>query len=243
MGRELTLKRALSESRREHDVILIDCPPALGLLTVNALVAATHALISSEGEYFSLQGVEQVLEVMELARENLNENLELARRRAEHRRPAHDPLARGARSAARELRRQGVRDRRSASRSATRSRPSAACRSSTTGPSWARDYIALADEVLDAARRRRDARAPQRAAHRAVRAGRLDRRGWNGTRALRRTRQGRASSPARRAASARTPQSASPIAARTSRCSTSMRADPAAAPRRSGRRRSRSAAT
>src|ERR671923_529857 len=76
IGRELTLKRALREARREHDVILIDCPPALGLLTVNALVAATHALISAEGEYFSLQGVEQVLEVMELARENLNESLE-----------------------------------------------------------------------------------------------------------------------------------------------------------------------
>jgi chromosome partitioning protein len=75
MGRELTLKRALSESRRQHDVIIIDCPPALGLLTVNALVASTHSLVSTEGEYFSLQGVEQVLEVMELARDNLNENL------------------------------------------------------------------------------------------------------------------------------------------------------------------------
>jgi chromosome partitioning protein len=76
MGRELTLKRALRESRRQHDLILVDCPPALGLLTVNALVAATHALVSAEGEYFSLQGVEQVLEVMELARDNLNEGLQ-----------------------------------------------------------------------------------------------------------------------------------------------------------------------
>jgi chromosome partitioning protein len=76
MGREMTLKRALREPRREHDVILIDCPPALGLLTVNALVAASHAMVSAEGEYFSLQGVEQVLEVMGLARENLNEELE-----------------------------------------------------------------------------------------------------------------------------------------------------------------------
>jgi chromosome partitioning protein len=76
MGRELTLKRALREARREYDFILIDCPPALGLLTVNALVAASHALVSSEAEYFSLQGVEQVLEVMELARDNLNEGLE-----------------------------------------------------------------------------------------------------------------------------------------------------------------------
>jgi chromosome partitioning protein len=76
MGRELTLKRALHEARRQYEVVLIDCPPALGLLTVNALVASTHALVSAEGEYFSLQGVEQVLEVMQLARENLNENLE-----------------------------------------------------------------------------------------------------------------------------------------------------------------------
>jgi chromosome partitioning protein len=77
MGREMTLKRALRESRRQHDLVLVDCPPALGLLTVNALVAATHALISAEAEYFSLQGVEQVLEVMQLARENLNEDLDL----------------------------------------------------------------------------------------------------------------------------------------------------------------------
>jgi chromosome partitioning protein len=76
MGRELTLKRALRESRRQHDLILIDCPPALGLLSVNALVAGSHALVSAEGEYFSLQGVEQVLEVMQLARDNLNESLE-----------------------------------------------------------------------------------------------------------------------------------------------------------------------
>ena len=89
MGRELTLKRALSESRRQHDVIIIDCPPALGLLTVNALVAATHSLVSTEGEYFSLQGVDQVLEVMDLARENLNENLQWLGVVSEHGRPAH----------------------------------------------------------------------------------------------------------------------------------------------------------
>jgi chromosome partitioning protein len=76
MGRELTLKRALVDLRRWHDLILIDCPPALGLLTVNALVAADHALISSEAEYFSLQGVEQALEVLELAKESLNPDLD-----------------------------------------------------------------------------------------------------------------------------------------------------------------------
>jgi chromosome partitioning protein len=61
MGRELTLKRGLREIKRSYDLILVDCPPSLGLLTVNALVAADHALITSEAEYFSLQGVEQAL--------------------------------------------------------------------------------------------------------------------------------------------------------------------------------------
>jgi chromosome partitioning protein len=76
MGRELTLRRALRELRKDHDLILVDCPPALGLLTVNALVAADHALISSEAEYFSLQGVEQALEVVELAKESLHPELD-----------------------------------------------------------------------------------------------------------------------------------------------------------------------
>jgi chromosome partitioning protein len=76
MGRELTLRRALRDLRRRYDLILVDCPPALGLLTVNALVAADHALISTEAEYFSLQGVEQALEVIELARDSLHPELE-----------------------------------------------------------------------------------------------------------------------------------------------------------------------
>jgi chromosome partitioning protein len=76
MGRELTLKRALREIRRHYDLILVDCPPSLGLLTVNALVAADHALITSEAEYFSLQGVEQALEVVELAKESLHPELD-----------------------------------------------------------------------------------------------------------------------------------------------------------------------
>ncbi|HEX8067544.1 MAG TPA: ParA family protein [Thermoleophilaceae bacterium] len=76
MGREMTLRRALREVGRRHDVVLIDCPPALGLLTVNAVVAADYALISTEAQYFSLQGVEQALEIIELAKENLHPDLE-----------------------------------------------------------------------------------------------------------------------------------------------------------------------
>ena len=58
-------------------MILIDCPPSLGLLTVNALVAADRALITAEAQYFALQGVEQAMEVVELARDSLNPQLTL----------------------------------------------------------------------------------------------------------------------------------------------------------------------
>jgi len=75
MGRELTLRRALKPLREGYDVILLDCPPSLGLLTVNALVAADHALLTTEAQYFALQGVEQALEVIELARDGLNPDL------------------------------------------------------------------------------------------------------------------------------------------------------------------------
>jgi chromosome partitioning protein len=76
MGREMTLRRALGKLDG-YDVILIDCPPSLGLLTINALVAADSALVTAEAQYFALQGVEQALEVVNLARENLNPDLEL----------------------------------------------------------------------------------------------------------------------------------------------------------------------
>jgi chromosome partitioning protein len=77
MGREMTLRRALGKAPNEYEVILIDCPPSLGLLTVNALVAADRALITAEAQYFALQGVEQAMEVVELARDSLNPGLEL----------------------------------------------------------------------------------------------------------------------------------------------------------------------
>jgi chromosome partitioning protein len=77
IGREVTLRRALMDLKRSRDMILIDCPPTLGLLTVNALVSADHAILSTEAQYFSLQGVEQAMEVVDLARDSLNPDLEL----------------------------------------------------------------------------------------------------------------------------------------------------------------------
>jgi chromosome partitioning protein len=99
MGRELTLKKALRDVKREYDLVLIDCPPSLGLLTVNALVASDYALLSAEAQYFAMQGVEQALEVIELARESLNPDLEwlgvmlnIADMRTRHSREAFDSL-------------------------------------------------------------------------------------------------------------------------------------------------------
>jgi len=98
-GRELTLKKALGELVGRYELILIDCPPALGLLTVNALVAADHALLSAQAQYFAVQGVEQALEVIELARETLNPSLtwlgvllNIADMRTRHSREAFESL-------------------------------------------------------------------------------------------------------------------------------------------------------
>ena len=76
MGREIVLRKALKEPRKQHDLILIDCPPALGLLTINGLVAADWALISSEAQYFALQGVNGALDVVQQAKEYYNDDLE-----------------------------------------------------------------------------------------------------------------------------------------------------------------------
>jgi chromosome partitioning protein len=148
MGRELTLKRALRDLKRDYDLVLIDCPPALGLLTVNALVAADHALISSEAEYFSLQGVEQALEVVELAKDSLHPDLNwlgvvlnIADMRLIH-----------ARDALKQLReRFGERVFETVIRRSVRYAESAERGVSILdyAPDLGADYLALADEVLD----------------------------------------------------------------------------------------------
>jgi chromosome partitioning protein len=77
IGREVTMRNALRDVKRRYDVVLIDCPPTLGLLTVNALVASTHAILSTQAQHFSLQGVEQAVEIFNLARDTLNPELDL----------------------------------------------------------------------------------------------------------------------------------------------------------------------
>jgi len=99
IGRELVLRKALKDARKQHDIILIDSPPALGLLTINGLVAADWALVSSEAQYFALQGVEGALEVVEQAKEYYNDDLEflgvvmnIADMRTVHSREAYEAL-------------------------------------------------------------------------------------------------------------------------------------------------------
>jgi chromosome partitioning protein len=76
-SRETRLKAAISAAEEEFDVILIDCPPSLGLLTVNALVAADQVLIPIQCEYYALEGVSQLLKNVALVTANLNPDLKV----------------------------------------------------------------------------------------------------------------------------------------------------------------------
>jgi chromosome partitioning protein len=147
MGRELTLRRALREVEDDYDVVLIDCPPALGLLTVNALVAADYALLSAEAQYFALQGVQQALEVIDTARENVNPDLEwlgvvlnIADMRTRHSREAFDALRE---HVGEQLFEQTIRASIAYAESAERARSILDHR-----PDLGADYVRLADELL-----------------------------------------------------------------------------------------------
>ncbi|MGE5675755.1 MAG: ParA family protein [Mycobacterium leprae] len=77
MSRESRLKKALEPARTEYDFVLIDCPPSLGLLTINALTAADSILIPIQCEYYALEGLTQLMDTFKLVREALNPKLEI----------------------------------------------------------------------------------------------------------------------------------------------------------------------
>ena len=77
-SRELRLKRVLGPIREDFGYVLIDCPPSLGLITVNALAAASEVLVPIQCEYYALEGVGQLLRNVELVRGNLNPELEVS---------------------------------------------------------------------------------------------------------------------------------------------------------------------
>jgi chromosome partitioning protein len=74
-GREFHLKRALGRARGDFDYILIDCPPSLGLLTVNALTAANSTLVPIQCEYYALEGLTDLLDTIERVRTAVNPGL------------------------------------------------------------------------------------------------------------------------------------------------------------------------
>jgi len=75
-SREHKMKLALVEIRNQYDYILIDCPPSLGMLTINALTAADSFLVPLQCEYFALEGLSQLLHTVSLVRQSTNPNLE-----------------------------------------------------------------------------------------------------------------------------------------------------------------------
>ena len=77
-SREQRLKQALAPVRARYDVILVDCPPSLGLLTVNALVAADQVLVPIQCEYYALEGLGQLMRTVRLVGDSLNPELRLA---------------------------------------------------------------------------------------------------------------------------------------------------------------------
>ena len=76
MGREIRLKDALAQVENLYDFIIIDCPPALGILTVNALTAANSVLIPMQCEYYAMEGLSQLLKTVGLIKKRLNPSLE-----------------------------------------------------------------------------------------------------------------------------------------------------------------------
>ena len=74
-GRERKLSDLLTEVKHAYDYVLIDCPPSLGMLTLNGLVAADHILIPVQAEYYALEGLGQLLKTVELVKENIKPEL------------------------------------------------------------------------------------------------------------------------------------------------------------------------
>lgn len=76
-GREKRLKKALDKIKGKYDYIFIDCPPSLGLLTINSLTAVDSVLIPIQCEFYALEGVSQLMSTIELVKKNMNTNLEI----------------------------------------------------------------------------------------------------------------------------------------------------------------------
>lgn len=77
ISREIRLKKAIDSIRDDYDYVIIDCPPSLGLLTLNALTAADSVLIPVQCEYYALEGLSQLLNTIRIVQKHLNEDLQI----------------------------------------------------------------------------------------------------------------------------------------------------------------------
>jgi chromosome partitioning protein len=77
LGRELRLRHAVDSIRSDYDYVIIDCPPALNMLTINALVAADSVIIPTQCEYYALEGLSSLLETLEKIKKFLNPDLHI----------------------------------------------------------------------------------------------------------------------------------------------------------------------
>ncbi|HEX9779676.1 MAG TPA: ParA family protein [bacterium] len=76
-GREFVIRRACDAVRQEYECVIFDCPPSLGLITVNAMVAAEKAIVPVQCEYLALEGLNSLMRAIELVKKNLNPALQL----------------------------------------------------------------------------------------------------------------------------------------------------------------------
>ena len=108
VAREQTLQRVLAPAIEKYDVILIDCQPSLGLLTVNALTASDGVIVPLECEYFALRGVALLKTTIDKVQERLNPQADRRRRARHHVRRPHPAQPRGDAAAGRGVGRQGL---------------------------------------------------------------------------------------------------------------------------------------
>lgn len=78
LSRETKLKQAVDQIKNDYDFVIVDCPPSLGLLTINALTAADKLIIPVQCEYYALEGLSKLIESIELVKNNLNQELDIA---------------------------------------------------------------------------------------------------------------------------------------------------------------------
>jgi chromosome partitioning protein len=76
-ARETKFKKALSQIKKKYDYVILDCPPSLGLLTINALCASTHVIIPIETAEFPIEGISDIFDTIEIIKEEVNPNLKI----------------------------------------------------------------------------------------------------------------------------------------------------------------------